>query len=72
MRTKYFLYRTNIFAQVENYCEYSSEWMDNFNDARVDEIIDLNSAEKSFMKVNIQYFRYAIKYFLFILIIFLS
>ena len=46
--------------------------MDNFNDARVDEIIDLNSAEKSFMKVNIQYFRYAIKYFLFILIIFLS
>ena len=56
-------------CQVENYCEYSSEWMDNFNDARVDEIIDLNSAEKRFMKVNI--FVTPPNIFWFILIIFL-
>ena len=43
--------------QEENYCEYSSEWMDNFDDCRVDEIIDLNTAEKNFFKLWNQHIR---------------
>ena len=39
------------FRQTQKYCDCSSKGMDVFNDARLDEIIDLNSAEKAFMKL---------------------
>jgi len=43
--------------KVENYCEYTSEWMDNYDDSRVDDIIDLNAGEKCFFKLWNQHIR---------------
>ena len=39
------------YFQDENYSEYTSEWMDNYDDCRIDEIIDLNNGEKNFFKL---------------------
>ena len=40
-----------FILQEENFSEYSSEGMDKYDDCRIDEIIDLNAAEKNFFKL---------------------
>ena len=36
---------------MENYGEGTTEWMDNYDNDKIDEIIDLNNGEKNFFKM---------------------